>query len=359
MQEGRYGGAEELPVTIENLKAVSYLKTESLGDGRVVNFMPLWDGTTWHQWFDLPDGLIEGKVVDIAEGDYVGKGAAKATDLFIPFIDFMWQRASWPDIVNLIRAIADDFHNMGTSAAKLRLFFDSRNRLGTVGAFRFASTELEYLVMLCRTVFDLIQEMISITWARYVKLHDDEAERRRKRVTLPDTFSKMVLVDKKQPRTPTEIEQKYGIPRPLAEEYANITPFFSRLRAVRDNVVHGRKGIGHVFDTERGFCIDPKRPPFSEFAAWRPEHYYNDNIASVLPWVADVILQTIDACNSLMAAFARVVAFPAEIAPGYRVFVRGPHNPALAQVLDVYHGASSWWEEQPIAAEATTLHESP
>lgn len=201
MQEVRHKRAEELPVTIKNLKAVSYIKTESLGDGRVVNLMPLWDGAMWHQWFDLPDGLIEGKVVAIAEGDYVGKGAAKATDLFIPF---------------------------------------------------------------------------------------DGAEQRRKRVTLPDTFSKMVLVDKKQPRTRAEIEQKYGIPRPLAEAYAYMSPFFSGLRAVRDNVVHGPKGIGHVFDTERGFCIDPKRPPFCEFTAWRPEHYYNENIASVLPWVADV-----------------------------------------------------------------------
>jgi hypothetical protein len=337
-----------LPITIEDLKSVTYLKLENLDGGRVVNLMPLWDGTDWHQWVNLPQGLIEGKVVDVTEGDYVGRGAAKASDLFIPFIDFMWQRASWPEIIGLIVAIADDFHNMGTSVAKLRLFFDSQKKLPPMGASRFASTEIEYLVMLCRTVFDLMQEMISITWANKIQPHNAEAEQLRKRTKLPDTFSKMVLVDKKQPRTPAEMEQKYGIPKPLAEEYANLTPFFSRLRAVRDNVVHGRKGIGHVFETERGFCIIPKLPPFSQFTGWRQEHSYNENIASVLPWIADVILQTIDACNKLMGAFARVAAFPAEIAPGYRVFVRGPHNPALAQVLDVHHGGSPWWEEQPV-----------
>lgn len=260
----------------------------------------------------------------------------------------MWQRASWREVTNLIVAIADDFHNMGTSVAKLRLVFDSRKNLSSVGASRFASTELEYLVMLCRTVFDMMQEMISITWAKYVRLHDAEAEQRRKRGKLPDTFSKMVLIDKKQIRTATEIEQKHGIPKPLAEEYANIAPFFSRLRDVRDNVVHGRKGIGYVFDTERGFCVDPKCLPFSEFTGWRVDHHYNQNLVSILPWIADVILQTIDTCHRLMSAFARVVTFPAEIAPGYHIFVRGPHNPALAEVLNVHNGGSPWWEEQPM-----------
>jgi hypothetical protein len=172
-----------------------------------------------------------------------------------------------------------------------------------------------------------------------------KAERRRKQGKLPDTFSRMVLIDKKQLRTAAEIEQKYGIPKPLAEEYANVAPFFSRLRDVRDNVVHGRKGIGHVFDSERGFCVDPKHLPFSEFTGWRIDHHCNQNIVSILPWIADVILQTIDMCNRLMGAFAQVVTFPEEIAPGYRIFVRGPHNPALAEVLAVHHGGSPWWEE--------------
>ncbi|MGC2744327.1 MAG: hypothetical protein WA672_14150 [Candidatus Angelobacter sp.] len=342
-----------MPVTIERLKAVSYLKPENLGDGRVVNLMPLWDGSTWHQWFDLPDRLIDLKIVDVSEGDYIGKAAAKPSDLFIPFIDFMWQRASWPEITDLIVAIADDFHNMGTSVAKLRLVFDSRKKLSSVGASRFASTELEYLVMLCRTVFDVMQEMISIIWAKYVQLHDAEAEQQRKRGKLPDRFSNMVLIDKKRPRTAAEIEQKYGIPKPLAEEYAKIAPFFSRLRDVRDNVVHGRKGIGHVFDTERGFCVDPKRLPFSQFTGWRDDHRDNENIVSVLPWIADVILQTIDMCNRLMGAFAQVVAFPAEIAPGFRIFIRGPHNAALADVIAVHHGGSPWWEEKRNQPEGT------
>jgi len=118
--EGTYNPARatkqelQLAITIESLKVVSYLKTEHLGDGRTVKLMPLWDGTNWRMWVDTPVGLIEGKMMDTIEGDYVGVGAAKEFDLFIPFVHLMWQRASWTEVCPLISAISDDFHNMGT-----------------------------------------------------------------------------------------------------------------------------------------------------------------------------------------------------------------------------------------------------
>jgi hypothetical protein len=89
-------------------------------------------------------------------------------------------------------------------------------------------------------------------------------------------------------------------------------------------------------------------PPFSTFENWRPEHYYNENITSVLPWIADTILKTIDACNSLMSAFGTVVQLPPPIAPGYVVFVRGYHNEAFAELLSVQSGGSVWWDNADV-----------
>lgn len=129
----------------------------------------------------------------------------------------------------------------------------------------------------------------------------------------------------------------------MCEEYANIAPFFFQLRNVRDNVVHGVAGVGVIFETERGFCVNPKAAPFSSFDGWRTDHYYSENLASLLPWVASTIVQTIDACGSLMDTFASVIQLPPEIAPGYRVFVRGPHTEALAELLQVHAGTSPWW----------------
>lgn len=344
-----------MAITIESLKVVSYLKPEHLGDGRTVKLMPLWDGKNWRMWIDTPVGLIEGKMLDTVEGDYVGVGAAKESDLFIPFVHLMWQRVSWPEVCPLITAISDDFHNMGTSLAKLKHFFRSQSDLPPRSASRFAYTELEYLVMLTRTVFDLLQEIISIVWANHVQLLDKDAESRRRSRKLPTTFSRLVLWDKHEPRSAAEIESEFGLPTPLAEEYARIASFFSQLRDLRDAVVHGGTGVGEIYVTERGFCVNPKQRPFSGFDKWRPEHYYNEKIASVLPWVADLILQTIQACNGLMTKFGQVIQLSPEIAPGYLVYVRGPHNEAVAEVLGVHSGGSPWWVmERPTVEVGST-----
>src|SRR5947207_1203117 len=235
-----------MTITIDALKSVPYLKTEHLGDGRTVNLMPLWDGNNWRVWIDTPVGLIEGKMLDTVEGDYIGLGAAKESDLFIPFVHLMWQRVSWPDVCPFISAISDDFHNMGTSLAKLKHFFLQQRNLPPRSASRFAHTELEYLVMLTRSVFDLLQEMISILWANHVKLTDQTAERRRRSRTLPSTFSKVILRDKRVARSAAEIEDDFGLPRPLAEEYARVVSFFSRLRDLRDALVHRGTGLGEI-----------------------------------------------------------------------------------------------------------------
>jgi len=41
----------------------------------------------------------------------------------------MWQHASFPEVVGLISAICDDFHNMGTSIAKLKHFWKFRGQI--------------------------------------------------------------------------------------------------------------------------------------------------------------------------------------------------------------------------------------
>ena len=327
----------------EQLKKLPYLDVSVL-DGRTVHLMPLWDGTRWHMWVQTPVGLIEINVVDTTESDYVAKSAAQPSDLFIPFIHVMWQQASWSEICPLIVAIGDDFHNMGTSVAKLKRFHTFRKEIGGKGSHKFALTELEYLVTLCRTTFDLLQEMMAWIWKNRVHLNDERAEAFRRAHPLPKTFSKMVLHEKEQVRSAEDIEAQFGLPKAMAEQYERVAPFFAELRRIRDRIVHGGSGFGMIFETEHGFCVDPKKHPFNTFENWRPEHYHNDNIASVLPWIADTILRTIDACSSLMTAFGAVVKLPPPIAPGYMVFVRGYHNETFAELLSIDSGGSVWWD---------------
>lgn len=196
-------------IALEELRKVTYLDVRNLGD-RTVRLMPLWDGFHWYMWLETPVGLVEGKVVDTTEGDYVAKTAAKDTDLFIPFVHLMWQHASWSDICPLTIAISDDFHNMGTSVAKLRHFFDFRSNIPPGGANRFAQTELEYLVTLTRTVFDLLQKTISAIWKKRVQLDDESDEVYRRAHPLPETFSRIVLDNKERPKQQTRFKNTIG-----------------------------------------------------------------------------------------------------------------------------------------------------
>jgi hypothetical protein len=330
-----------LTIAHERLKVIPYLNVDELGDRRV-NLMPLWNGEYWRQWVATPSAVVELKVVDTVEADYVAVRPAKESDFFIPFVDLMWQRGSWPEVCPLICSLCDDFRNLGISVAKLRFFFDSRSDSSQPFS-RFAQTEFEYITILARSVFDLLQEMISILWQKKVRLLDAVADTRRRSQKLPETFSSIVIQEKTI-RTAQGISERFGLPMQLAEEYASIAPFFSRLRNARDAIVHGGSATGYIFTTERGFCVDPKERPFVWFPDWQQEHRYNDNLVSVLPWIADLVLGTIDACSRLMNAFGSIIRFPPEIAPGYRVFVRGPHNEALAEVLRVARGGKPWWD---------------
>ncbi|MFZ0915071.1 MAG: hypothetical protein WBQ76_14530 [Candidatus Korobacteraceae bacterium] len=330
-------------IAIKELQKIPYLKLDDLR-GRTVKLMPFWDGERWHLWFALPEGLVEGQIIDTLEGDYVAASPARSTDLLIPFVELMWQRASWPEVCPLISAIIADFHNMGTSVAKLHHFFNSRLTLLPGAARRFACTELEYLVILARTVFDLLQETISLLWKnRRVRLLDEDSEKRRRQRTLPETFSRILLRDKKVLRSAAEIEHDFALPLTLAEEYARQGPFFAEVRESRDKVVHAGSELGLIFDTERGFCVNPKSRPFNYYSGWNVGHYYNENLVSLLPWVGYLVLQTIDACNRLMAAFCSIIQMPPELAPGLHVFVRGPCNDALLEALNLEGGSSPWW----------------
>jgi hypothetical protein len=334
-----------MPLTLEELKKIPYLDANAI-KGRKVKLMPLWDGARWRMWLDTDAGVIELNMVDAIESDYVATRAAKDTDLFISFVHLMWQHASFPEVVGFISAISDDFHNMGTSVAKLRHFWRFQDEIEPGGVVRFASTELEYLVALCRTVFDLLQEIFSRLWANRVRLADPKAEAFRKAHPLPQRFFQMVLHQKESPLTAQEIMSKFGLPDTIAEQYARASPFFAQLRQIRDKVIHSGGGFKAIFVTERGFCVNPKVAPFSQYKEWRREHEYNENISSILPWVADLVVRTITTCNALVETFARTIALPSAIAPGYSVFVRGPHNGALASLPQVASGGCVWWTRE-------------
>jgi hypothetical protein len=59
-----------------------------------------------------------------------------------------------------------------------------------------------------------------------------------------------------------------------------------------------------------------------------------------------------------MTALGRVIQLSPEIAPGYLVYVRGPHTDALVEVLKVHSGGSPWWTAEPPTVEVHSVEKN-
>jgi hypothetical protein len=330
----------------EELRKIPYADLDVLG-GRAFLLMPLWDGVHWHQWVQTGNTtLTEIAVHDVVRANYVAKRAAAHTDLWIPFVDFAWQRACWPEIFPFIVVLCDNLHHLATSVAKLRYFFYTKDHISSDSISSFAETELEYLIVLSRAVFDLLQNTIAALWNEHITLLDPTAEARRKgRKLPPDRFRKMVLINDKS-ATSEDLINKYALSPALADAYVRRAPFFMSLRLIRDKLVHSGSHLSPIFVTEKGFCVSPRDKPFADFPIWRQSHYYNENLVYLLPLVRYIVCQTVRSCNDLIISFASEVQFPPEIAAGYRVFIRDPAGEALLDLLKLENGDTVCWEER-------------
>lgn len=315
--------------------------------GRNVYLMPVWNGSSWETWFPTEqDKLIKLSIVNILRSNYLAKECAHHDDIHIDFLEFMWQHMSWPSVAKVTSNLAQDIHLMATSAAKLEHFHHAREAIGQDLLPTFVNSEVEHLLVIARSMFDLLQEAIAHFWNDCVKLNDPELQKLKKQRPLQPTFSKIVL-DGEKLRTAEQIAERYSLPVKMAETYAKHAPFFKSVRGARDQIVHAGKTPDSVFATERGFCVNPKAPYFSDFP-WSEEHYYNENLVTLVPWVARLVGGTLEACSEIILSMTAHLQFPPALFPNYRLFLRDPSNPALMRLAEAAQGPNHWWHEAPV-----------
>ncbi len=326
-------------ISTAELKKVPYLDIKSVGN-RTINIVPLWDGNEWHVWIPQADGtLLKMRPRDSTHSDYVAAQPARDDDLHLPFLEFMWKHASWPDVAVRVRALSEDVHNLAASMAKIDHAFACRKTIGP-GVTKFVATEVEYVFGVCRSLFDLLQEIIAAVWER-IELLDPELQRSKRK--LPSSFAKMALRGE-HPIESDEISAKYQLPPAIASFFTVHVNFFKALRRYRNDVVHGLAGQQLIFDTPRGFGLPAWGNPFDEMIEWKDEDRYNERVVSLRPVLGHVICNTIYACNGFTDVISKNIAFPPDVAPGYGYFMRSYHNAALLAVQDVHRRkANPWW----------------
>jgi hypothetical protein len=120
----------------------------------------------------------------------------------------------------------------GDQRGQTRTFHQARDIIGNDLIATFVNSEIEHMLVVARSVFDLLQEALAHFWNKCVLFHDRVVEKSRKQRPMQLTFSKIVL-DKENLRTAEQITHRYSIPASTAEMYAKSAPFFKSVRGAR------------------------------------------------------------------------------------------------------------------------------
>jgi hypothetical protein len=156
----------------------------------------------------------------------------------------------------------------------LRLYHANRDNKD-YGICRFVQSEIEYLAILCRSIFDLLQELVRPHVAR---IHIPDGPQPR---SLPSTFRDVVHKNK-EAQSADEVTSRYHLPHPIAQWHIRHREFFMQLRSIRDRIVHDGSTIDLVFSTDRGFAVLRGNDPFNGMYKWPSKCELPNALARIL-----------------------------------------------------------------------------
>ncbi len=312
-------------IPYEQLSLIPYIDSTELR-GRFLATTTFYVDNNWRMWIDASEKIIELKIIGPSEATYFGDKAEKETDPSFHFLNFLTQRANRKEILLPFSGIVDDIFNLSASLAKVDHLNNSKEQLGK-GLHRLVSTEIEYLLFLCRSIFDLLQEIIQRLWST-VKLIDKNIKKRE----LKDTFSRMVLVDNK-PASREAIQERFNLPLPLADYYHRQSAFFCLMRQTRDKIAHGGEPIQAVFPGDEDFLIQKNVSPLGDLGIWFDSESRPNDLVPLKPLLHNIVLKTIAACNDFSNTIEKIIAFPNPSIPGLNFFMRGYFDKYLYNAL--------------------------
>lgn len=292
--------------------------------GRFIASLMFYDGVDWHTWLqtEQPDLFIKIRAWP-AELFYFSKEPENQNDLYSAFFDFVGQIANISSVKRPFGAIQDDILNLSASLAK----FPALHSTKSPGATRLAATEVEYVLFICRSLFDLLQEVIKDLWDS-IKLRDTSVKKKQ----LKKSFADMALhADTLQ--TARQVADKFAIPMPLAECYARNAPMFLKIRKFRDDLVHRGHRVQTIFNGDDGFLITKDLGSFRDIAIWRDHEIITNGLAPLGPVLNLIIHGTIAACEDFAVTLATTFKWQEPTVPGMHLYMRGYHNEALSNAL--------------------------
>jgi hypothetical protein len=320
-------------VPVSEISKLPYVKRVPT-DGRIVFLLPYYDAEARDWVLNLP--VAKNQLGRLAGGEPVvssylaTRPANPSTDYPFMLGTFVAQHLSFQGVAGALSRIEADIYQFCAVLEKYHLIAEHSRKRQFVELL-YAS-ELEYLVVLVRSVYDLLQKLSKHAAAL---VHSLDAPRRRLIADLPDRFSQIVLHGD-QPVTAEGITKKFGLPGPLAKFYEAESARFQILRDLRDSIEHHGETIPTIFQLEEGAAVSTSEPPWSSFPIWKPELLHKNNLGSLRLLFAHLIAEALEMTARYTAAYATCVAIPGALSDGIHLFLRHPfshHLISLDRVL--------------------------
>lgn len=283
-------------------------------DGRIFTSLTFHHDEKWRMWLNVGSSLMEVQGFP-SEASYFSEQPESPADLYLHFIDFIAQHASFPEVIKPLNGLKDDIYNLCAVMAKLDYLKRGGADVGH-GINRMVVTEIEYLFSICRSVFDLLHEVSCCMW-QTVKFQDGVIRKK-----LPKQLTKVVRFNDRY-SSAQEMMRRFIMPEPWALWYERHIGFFSSLREFRDNIVHHGSAVSSVFFDEQGFSVSKRDSPFDKMDIWFPEEISVNDVVPLDPAVSYVVWSTLYACEDFSRMLQECIKFPSALVPGMRMFMRG------------------------------------
>jgi len=307
---------------IDDLQQLPYVKSLPR-DGRLVPLQPFFDAEAgdWH--FYVPHTntsmirLADGESVS---GSYLGRTAADPSrDLHFPLGTLIVRHLSFAGTLTALGHLENDVHRCAAVLEKYQLIWANRHT-SDLAAGLLIESELEYLLLLLRSLYDLLQRVVCDLLHRFRRIDNPT---RRGIQKLPESFADIVLRDELV-LDATAIAEKFRLPAPLAAWYHAEAGFFSELRKLRDRIAHHGHRPSTVFETPWGFAVDPSDAVWTPFNPFFVGPRRAERLASMRGVFGGFIRRALEATDSFAAVLPTLVELPEALGDDLSVFLRSP-----------------------------------
>lgn len=302
-------------------------------DGRVVSLCAFYDhiNGAWHLYLPVSPGQL-GRIAggETVLGSYYAAVPHDCNrDLELPLSTMLRKYLAFSDALRELAKLESDIHRCAAILEKYHLLWKSGPTPRGYGSL-LVESELEYLLFLLRSLYDILQAIARVLTRRFV----DSSGRRVAR-ELPDSFADVALKGA-VPRSADEIRHKWKVPEKLADWYVHEASFFQILRDLRDAIAHQGENSPNVFRLECGFAVDPAGTPWNQFDAWPGDRRWQGRLGSLRALFVWLIGHAIQSTTRFSEAICGVAPLPTGILrTDVRVFIRNPFGARLISLEDM------------------------